>query len=228
MKSTHLVFSILVIAVFGFAITGHAQTATITYTYDDLNRLTNVSYAGGVSDNQAGITQTFTPNDAGNITASTVTTAPVDGQGVNQTTWAFFGNTSSCNCGIPDAWAFTYGLDWYDPNLASEDPNNDGLTNLQEYQSGGDPDYPVIDISTSTGTGTGYTSLQAAYNAAQNGDTILIQSVQLVGDFNANQGISVTIYGGNGNDLNNGVTTIVGAVTISSGTVIMSNCIIAN
>ena len=59
------------------------------------------------------------------------------------------------------------GLDWYDPNLANEDPNNDGLTNLQEYQAGGNPDYPIIN----TRTGVGYTSLQAAYNAAQNGDT---------------------------------------------------------
>ncbi len=43
MKPIHVVFSILVVAIFGFGVTGHAQTATITYTYDDLNRVTNAS-----------------------------------------------------------------------------------------------------------------------------------------------------------------------------------------
>jgi hypothetical protein len=142
MKPILTVFSILLVAVLGFTPRAHAQTATITYTYDDLNRVTNVSYAGGVSDNQAGITQSFTPNDAGNITASTVTTASVDSKGVNATTWAFFGNTSSCNCGIPDAWAYTYGLDYYDPNLANESPENNGVTNLYAYQQSENPDNP--------------------------------------------------------------------------------------
>ena len=125
-KPIFAVFSVLV-AILGFAVTASAQTATITYTYDDLNRVTNVSYQGG-------ITQTFTPNDAGNITASSVTTASVDVRGVNATAYAFFGTTtSSCNCGIPDAWAYTYGLDWYDPNLANESPENDGVTNWDAY-----------------------------------------------------------------------------------------------
>jgi hypothetical protein len=41
-KAIHVVFSMLVVAILAFAVTGHAQTATITYTYDDLNRVTNV------------------------------------------------------------------------------------------------------------------------------------------------------------------------------------------
>ncbi len=135
MKAKTVIFSILVLSILGFTVAGHAQTATITYTYDDLNRLTNVSYQGG-------ITQTFTPNDAGNLTASTVTTASVDSKGVNATTWAFFGNTSSCNCGIPDAWAYSYGLNYYDTNLAMEDPDSDGDTNLADYQAGDPPSGP--------------------------------------------------------------------------------------
>ncbi|MGO9377510.1 MAG: hypothetical protein ACLP29_03025 [Dissulfurispiraceae bacterium] len=49
MKSIYVVFSIFVGAVLGFAVPVHAQTATVTFTYDDLNRLTNVSYQGGIS-----------------------------------------------------------------------------------------------------------------------------------------------------------------------------------
>jgi hypothetical protein len=41
-KAIHVLFSILVVAILSFAVAGHAQTATITYTYDDLNRVTNV------------------------------------------------------------------------------------------------------------------------------------------------------------------------------------------
>jgi hypothetical protein len=136
------IFPILVAATLGLAVAVNAQTATITCTYDDLNRLTSVSYAGGVSNNQSGITQTFTPDEAGNITSSTVTTASVDSKGVNAVTWAFFGNTSTGNCGIPDAWAYTYGLDWYDPNLANESPENDGVTNLYAYQQSENPNNP--------------------------------------------------------------------------------------
>ncbi len=135
MKPILAAFSIFIVATLILAVTGHAQTATITYTYDDLNRLTNVSYQGGVA-------QTFNPDEAGNISTSTVTTASVDSRGINATTWAFFGNTSSCNCGIPDAWAYTYGENYYDPNLAMEDPDSDSDTNLADYQAGDPPSGP--------------------------------------------------------------------------------------
>ncbi len=135
MKAITVVFSILVVAILGFAITGHAATATITYTYDDLNRLTAVSYQGG-------IVQTFTPDEAGNITSSTVTASPVDSKGVSATTWAFFGTTDTSPGGIPDAWDYTYALNPYDPNVAYEDPDRDGYTNLAEYLAGTNPDNP--------------------------------------------------------------------------------------
>lgn len=41
--------------------------------------------------------------------------------------------------GIPDSWAIANGLDPTDPALPYEDPDNDGLTNLQEFQAGTDP-----------------------------------------------------------------------------------------
>jgi len=42
-KSIRVVFFTIILAVLGFAATAHAQTATITCTCDDLNRVTNVS-----------------------------------------------------------------------------------------------------------------------------------------------------------------------------------------
>jgi hypothetical protein len=75
-----------------------------------------------------------------------------------------------------------------------------------------------------------YPSLQAAYNAASDGDIILIQNVQLTENFNANLNIWVTIDGGYNSDYsaNPGMTTIKGAPVISSGTVTMMNCLISN
>lgn len=79
-------------------------------------------------------------------------------------------------------------------------------------------------------TGTRYSSLQAAYDAALNGDTILCQNVHLSENFSANRDISLTIDGGydsvfNANPEN---TILVGAPVISSGTLTWKNFIISN
>jgi hypothetical protein len=47
--------------------------------------------------------------------------------------------------GIPDSWAIANGLDPTDPALPFEDPDKDGLTNLQEFQQGTDPHNPDTD-----------------------------------------------------------------------------------
>ncbi len=47
--------------------------------------------------------------------------------------------------GIPDTWAIAHGLDPNDPAMPSEDPDHDGLTNLQEFQNGTDPNNPDTD-----------------------------------------------------------------------------------
>ncbi len=47
--------------------------------------------------------------------------------------------------GIPDSWALLHGLDPSDPAMPYEDPDHDGLTNLQEFQAGTDPNNPDSD-----------------------------------------------------------------------------------
>lgn len=47
--------------------------------------------------------------------------------------------------GIPDSWAIAHGLDPSDPAMPFEDPDHDGLTNLQEFQNGTDPNNPDTD-----------------------------------------------------------------------------------
>ncbi len=47
--------------------------------------------------------------------------------------------------GIPDSWALAHGLDPTDPAMPMEDPDHDGLTNLQEFQAGTDPQNPDTD-----------------------------------------------------------------------------------
>jgi hypothetical protein len=42
--------------------------------------------------------------------------------------------------GMPDQWETAHGLDPNNPADANADPDNDGLTNLQEYQNGTNPD----------------------------------------------------------------------------------------
>ncbi len=47
--------------------------------------------------------------------------------------------------GIPDSWSLAHGLDPTDPAMPMEDPDHDGLTNLQEFQAGTDPNNPDTD-----------------------------------------------------------------------------------
>ncbi len=47
--------------------------------------------------------------------------------------------------GLPDKWIVAHGLDPFDPNTASEDPDKDDLNNMEEYQSNSDPHNPDSD-----------------------------------------------------------------------------------
>jgi hypothetical protein len=48
-------------------------------------------------------------------------------------------NASAIGDGIPNGWKQQYGLDPFDPNVASTDSDGDGFSNLQEYLAGTDP-----------------------------------------------------------------------------------------
>ena len=52
---------------------------------------------------------------------------------------------STLGDGIPDDWKIAHGFDPNDPSVASADTDNDGLTNLQEFQAGTDPRNPDTD-----------------------------------------------------------------------------------
>jgi len=52
---------------------------------------------------------------------------------------------STVGDGIPDDWKIAHGLDPKDPGVAGRDDDNDGLTNLEEYQHGTDPHNPDTD-----------------------------------------------------------------------------------
>jgi len=70
-----------------------------------------------------------------------------------------------------------------------------------------------------------YGTIQAAYNAAATGDTILIMSAELTESLSCDRGVSVVLDGGYDVDYtsNTGVTTIKGDLTISNGDVTVSN-----
>lgn len=40
----------------------------------------------------------------------------------------------TCRCGIADGWLLHYGLNPFDHNVSTQDPDQDGLTNLEEFQ----------------------------------------------------------------------------------------------
>lgn len=52
---------------------------------------------------------------------------------------------STVGDGIPDDWKIAHGLSITDPSVAGQDPDHDGLTNLEEFQNGTDPNNPDTD-----------------------------------------------------------------------------------
>jgi hypothetical protein len=78
--------------------------------------------------------------------------------------------------------------------------------------------YPVMIVN---GSINYYTSLQTAYNAALDGDTIQCQAVDLYENLSFNLNKSVTLVGGYSSDYSSssGVTNVHGAMNITAGSV---------
>jgi hypothetical protein len=88
-----------------------------------------------------------TISSGGEVTA--VSSGTVVIQAVNEGRQAIINITvlldGASHGGIPDSWAIAHGLDPTDPAMPFEDPDNDGLNNLQEFQNGTDPHNPDTD-----------------------------------------------------------------------------------
>ena len=89
-------------------------------------------------------TVTLTVKDAtDNSATDTVTTTVLldtDGDGTPDIT-----DTDDDNDEMPDTWETENGLNPLDPADASLDPDGDGLTNLEEYHGGTDPNVPNVE-----------------------------------------------------------------------------------
>lgn len=136
--------------------------------------------------------------------------------------------------GMPDSFEFQSGLNRSDPYDAIHDNDNDGATNLQEYIYGTNPSTPDTDtdgdgipdsvdqcgmIQPVKVSSVYYPSFQRAYNAVLDGDILQSQDEILIGEFNLNRDISVTINAGYdcNYSVDSGETIIKGNVEITDG-----------
>ena len=110
----------LLVIAFGASIP--LQAGTVQYTYDALNRLSQVTYADGS-------TIAYGYDQVGNWTTNKVTIA-----------------TDSVGNGIPDWWRALYfggsGTTTNSQSCAACDPDGDGMSNLKEFLAGTDPKDP--------------------------------------------------------------------------------------
>jgi hypothetical protein len=134
-----------------------APAASITSIPGTLQITATATYASGPSqDVSAANTGTaYTTSNAniatvsvdGSVTAVSAGTAIIQAsnegrQGIISIQVAPAGSSHQ---GIPDSWATQYGLNPNSPTLAAEDPDHDGLTNLQEFTAGTSPLNPDTD-----------------------------------------------------------------------------------
>ena len=148
---------------FVFAFSPSAFALPVTYTYDDLNRLSSVDYDNG----QQVITYSY--DAAGNILCKSIAVTgqprdsdcddvfdaqdafPFDPNESVDTDKDGIGNnadTDDDNDGMPDSFETAIGLDPLISADASGDLDGDGFTNLQEFNSGTDLNDPASNAAT--------------------------------------------------------------------------------
>jgi len=148
----------------------------VTYTYTpgvtDAGVLDGASWS--LASGPAGMTETngvleWTPTYAdalAGIAAVELEASDGDG-GVATQMWTIFLTPADADAdGMDDAWETTNGLDPTDLNDAGDDPDNDGISNLDEFLGGTDPN--VYD-----GVGTPVADAGGPYTADE-GDSVLI------------------------------------------------------
>lgn len=209
---------------------------SMTYTYDDLNRLKQVLYSDGTivydydevgNRLQKGVYKPITPD---------FQAAPTIGYSPLLVTF------TDASTGNPTAWLWNFG----DSSLLSTAQNPTHI-----YKNTGSNDLPytaALTVSNPTGSyfiskvitvkpcatlvrivGKGaYASLQAAYDVAAANDVIQMLAQDYTGNLNANRNISVTIEGGKTCDYLTtlGNTTFRGMMTIINGTVTVKDIVL--
>jgi YD repeat-containing protein len=148
-------------------------------------------------------------------TGQTVTLACNDGagSGCNKIYYTTDGTTPTTASSIytaPLSIASSLTLNYFATDLAG----NSEAAKSQTYTICTGPHVKIAGKSS-------YDTLQDAYNAAVDGDTIQAQAVVFSGNLTANRDISITLDGGYSCDFlsKSGITTLRGAMTINSGTV---------
>ncbi len=118
MELTKRVFAATVLATVLFLCPA-AFADQVAYKYDELGRLTEMTQTDGYTLTQL----SYNYDHVGNLTTNSTVKGIHDTDGDD----------------LPDGWEEEYGLNPNDPNDSGLDSDNDGLTNLQEYQAGTNP-----------------------------------------------------------------------------------------
>jgi hypothetical protein len=146
-------------------------------------------------------------------------------------------DSGDCDDSNPNINPYTY---WY------QDNDNDGFGNYmlslrQCTQPSGPPDYVLNDmdyddnditigapLKIDNGTVYFYSSLQAAYDAAEDGDIIMVIFVNFVENLLVNRNISVTLQGGYNGSYStiSGDTILNGDMLVSDGTLTIENFVL--
>lgn len=214
-----------------------AVATTATYTYDELNRLTQVSYDDGTVivyayDEIGNRTITYS-NPKADFTASPTTgVLPLtvnftDASTGNIVSWQWtFGDGSASNTQQNPTNTY-YNVGMYTVSLTATNPagtNTVTKTNYINVQPCTGPSHVQIVGKSS------YAKLQDAYNAAADGDIILAQAQVFAENLNVNRNISVSLAGGYVCDYstNPGTTKLQGVLTTSSGTLTIKDIILSN